>query len=63
MKDVHVFSRDQLDPDSAGQFAKPWLVQYEDGRIVEHDTEDEACAAQRQHRVSVGLNELTGDPV
>ena len=59
--DVDVIEVAMLDDEYASQFEKPWLVQWEDGTIKQYDTEDEACAIQRQHRINVGLDPMTGE--
>lgn len=51
--DVDVMHRDDLEPEFAGKFPKPWLVVYPDGHIDHFDTEDEACRRQELHRHSI----------
>jgi hypothetical protein len=50
-----------LDEEFAQNFNKPWAIQYSDGKTIEYDTEDQACEAQRVHRVAIGLNPMTGE--
>lgn len=59
--DVDVIERESLDTTTQAQFSKPWLVAHSDGTIFEFDTEGAACRYQRNHRRSVGLDEMTGE--
>jgi hypothetical protein len=59
--DVYVIERDSLDIEYAKMFKKPWLVQFENGAIREFDTEEEACAFQREHRWHNGLDIHSGN--
>ncbi|AJD82999.1 hypothetical protein PJWF_00106 [Achromobacter phage JWF] len=43
-----VIERASLDETHSALFSKPWLVQHQDGSIEEFDTEEEACARQRE---------------
>jgi hypothetical protein len=61
-QDVHVIERDSLDIEHSKMFNKPWLVQFENGAIKTFDTEEEACAFQREHRWQNGLDIKTGEP-
>lgn len=45
---VDVIDRIMLDAEHMAFFKKPWLVQWPDGTIEEYDTEEEACARQRE---------------
>jgi len=60
--DCAVIAVDSLDLELQSQFKKPWLVEWADGSIDEFDTEDEACARQREHRKANGLDAMTGEP-
>lgn len=60
--DVHVIDRDTLDDEHAAHFSKPWLVQFADGDVWQFDTEEEACACQREWRGEIGLDPMTGEP-
>lgn len=62
-QDVDILERSALDDDRAKLFSKPWLVVYADNRILELDTEAEACACQRFHRLTAGRDPMTGDPL
>lgn len=44
---TNVTNTDMLDEDIAEGFKKPWLVEHPNGLIEEYDTEEEACARQR----------------
>lgn len=59
--DVSVLSRDDLDAEHAAKFDKQWLMLHEDGSVEQFDTEDAACAAQREWRTNHNLNPLTGE--
>lgn len=48
--DVEVVSREVLGEEHQGNFSRPWLVVYPNGFVVEHDTEEAACAHQLAHR-------------
>lgn len=60
--DSDVFTRDALDPEYARQFAKEWLHQLPNGTIEEFPSDDAACMRQRDYRISVGLDPMTGEP-
>lgn len=60
--DVHVIERDGLDIEYAKLFKRPWLIQFENGKIEQFDTEEEACAFQRDYRWHHGLDIHTGEP-
>ncbi len=59
--DVDVMERDSLDDEHAAQFQKPWLVVLPDGAVEQYDTEDGACARQREWREAHGLDPMTGE--
>jgi hypothetical protein len=61
-RDSDVFHRDMLDDEHAANFplARPWIHESDDFQET-YATEDEACAAQRAYRASVGLNPITGE--
>lgn len=61
MNDCNVLSRDLLDDERRAEFA-PWLVEMPSGAILEFNTEEQACAYQRQHRIANGLNPMNGEP-
>ena len=61
MDDVDVIDRDMLDDEYAKNFTKPWLVQFADGEIIQFDTEEDACAYQREWRSKNGMNPLIGE--
>ena len=61
MDDVDVIDRGMLDGEYAKKFTKPWLVQFADGEIIQFDTEEDACAYQREWRSKNGMNSLTGE--
>lgn len=58
-RDVEVVNRDVLD--NPERFDWPWLVIYPNGWIDYCDTEDEACAVQREWREASGLDPMTGE--
>ena len=58
--DVVVVETGTLDEEFAINFKKPWFIQASDGTTKEYDTEEDACKAQREHRISVGLDPITG---
>ncbi|MBR1090628.1 hypothetical protein JQ621_24445 [Bradyrhizobium manausense] len=60
--DVYILSRDSLGPTVQRFFSKPWLVQFEDGTILEYDTEHGARELQRKWRIAHDLDPITGDP-
>lgn len=51
-RDVYVINRDLLDPEFQALHPSPWLVEYPNGFIVYHETEDAACAHQLAHRAT-----------
>lgn len=59
--DVHVFHRDMTD--HPADYNWPWLVEYADGTIDGYDTEDLACAFQREWRSAIGRDPMTGEKV
>lgn len=60
-EDCDVIPRDMLDAEFAKNFEKPWIVEGP-GRQLQFDTEDEACAFQRDWRTKNGLDPMTGQP-
>lgn len=60
IEDVDVIDRAMLDPEHAKNFACPWLVQEADGRVHQFDTEEAACAFQREWRIKHKLHPVTG---
>ena len=61
MNDVDVFERAALDDEHAALHPREWLLQFHDGTIWYFDTEDEACAFQRQWRAETGMDPMTGE--
>lgn len=61
--DVDVIDVATLDDEHAANFSKPYICQHEDGRTIEFDTEDAACAYQREHRIKNGMDPMTGQTV
>lgn len=61
-QDVRVIPVALLDEENALRFNKAWLIQHANGSILEFDTEEEALAYQRSHRIRHGRNPLTGEP-
>lgn len=65
----NIFHAADLDPEYAVLFdpTKPWVLEWDgpDGEEMQRAfaTEDEACAAQRRHRLSIGRHPMTGEPV
>ena len=59
VQDVHVFHRDILD--APRHWHSPWLVQFENGEIVGYQTEEAACAFQREWRARHGMDPITGE--
>jgi hypothetical protein len=55
-----VIERASLDAEHAAKFEKPWIFDA-DGRQSQHDTEEEACAAQRYYRATLGFDPVTGE--
>lgn len=54
-----VFHRASLTEDAATHFSKEWLFDTDDGTL-QFDTEEEACAAQRDYRERHGFDPITG---
>ena len=57
--DIDVIETASLDE---GTFDKPWIVQFHNGRIVEFDSEDDACHYQKSYRLHTNRDPLTGEP-
>lgn len=55
-----VFPRDLLDEEYQANFNKPWLFEDENGIIQQFETEEEACAAQRDWRLNNGFHPVKG---
>lgn len=53
-----------LDREYREAIGKPWLFQPEsdDEPDQSFDTEEEACAAQREYRIVRGFHPITGEP-
>jgi hypothetical protein len=43
---TNVFPREMLDADHAANFEKPWLLELDDGSVLQFDSEDAACDYQ-----------------
>jgi hypothetical protein len=54
-----VFHRDMLDAEFASAFDHPWIFETDES-VSTFDTEDEACAAQRDYRKRLGCDPMTG---
>lgn len=61
-EDVEVVARDMLDDEHRAKFDLPWLVQHSTGYVVQFGNEKDACTYQREWRVSVGRDPMTGEP-
>lgn len=58
--DVDVFAKDHIDQEYVYPEMKEWLAQTYDGYMYEFDTEDDACEFQREYRIAMGLDPMTG---
>lgn len=47
--------------DRTDKYPEKWAVVYDNGFIVHFDNEEDACAMQRAHRESIGLDPITGE--
>lgn len=59
--DVTIIDVCELEEEYANAFSKCWAIQFADGTVMQFDTEDEACEAQRIHHETVGLDPETGE--
>ena len=60
--DTHLIDRESLEPEYAEKFRYRWLIQYPDGRVVDHRYEADAAKAQRRWRYQHNLDPMTGEP-
>jgi hypothetical protein len=60
-RDVHVTPVHILSEEYQANFEKEWLVEFASGEVLEFDTEDQACAFQRDWRAVTGRDPMTGD--
>lgn len=60
-EDVEILDVSAVDEEYADAFTKDWGIVFANGTVMQFDTEDEACEAQRIHRVNVGLDPMTGE--
>ena len=59
--DVEIIEVGSLEEEYAEAFEKEWAIHFADATTIQFDTEDEACAAQRAHRKTIGLDPITGE--
>lgn len=60
-EDVEILDVSAVDEEYADAFTKDWGIVFANGTVMQFDTEEEACEAQRIHRVNVGLDPMTGE--
>lgn len=53
-----VFPREMLDDPTP--WAKEWLFDSDETGVLQFDTEEQACEAQRAYRISKGFDPTTG---
>lgn len=51
--DVEIHESSEVDESLAAAINKPWIVVYPSGHALGFDSEDKACAHQREHRIKI----------
>lgn len=55
--DVEIHKSSEVDESLAVAINKPWIVVYPSGHATGFDSEDEACAHQREHRIKLSASD------